>query len=82
MPLGTLGELVRRLLAAGVEPGRPVSAVCNATRPDERVVHGTIATIEPLVRAHDLSGPCVVLIGSVLRSRQETGAVSASSRTA
>jgi uroporphyrin-III C-methyltransferase / precorrin-2 dehydrogenase / sirohydrochlorin ferrochelatase len=82
MPLGTLGELVRRLLAAGVEPGRPVSAVCNATRPDESVIQGTIATIEPLVRAHDLSGPCVVLIGSVLRSRQETGAVHARPRTA
>jgi uroporphyrin-III C-methyltransferase/precorrin-2 dehydrogenase/sirohydrochlorin ferrochelatase len=77
MPLGTLGELMRRLLAAGVEPGRPVSAVCNATRPDERVIHATVATMEPVARLHDVSGPCVVLIGSVLRSCQATNATSA-----
>ena len=39
MPLGTLGDLVDRLLAAGVEPTRPVAAVYNATRPDERAIH-------------------------------------------
>jgi uroporphyrin-III C-methyltransferase / precorrin-2 dehydrogenase / sirohydrochlorin ferrochelatase len=69
MPLGTLGDLVARLLAAGAEPGRPASAIFNATRPEEEVVAGTLATIGKLVAATAINGPCLLVVGSVLRSR-------------
>jgi len=68
MPLGTLRALTQRLLAAGVEPGRCASAVFNATREDEVVVVGTVATISDLVREQQVSGPCLLLVGNVLRS--------------
>jgi uroporphyrin-III C-methyltransferase/precorrin-2 dehydrogenase/sirohydrochlorin ferrochelatase len=77
MPLGTLGELVARLAAAGVEPDRPVSAVCSATRPGEQIIHGTLATIQAQVRDHAIGGPCVLLIGTVLRRRQAPSASTA-----
>jgi uroporphyrin-III C-methyltransferase / precorrin-2 dehydrogenase / sirohydrochlorin ferrochelatase len=64
MPLGTLGCLVRRLSEAGVEAARPVSAVFNATRPNEQVVSGTLATIISLVRGLEGTGPCLVLVGA------------------
>jgi siroheme synthase len=67
MPLGTLRALTGRLLAQGVEP-EPVTAVFNATRPAEHVVAGTIGTIADQVDAERVTGPCVVLIGEVLRS--------------
>ena len=68
MPLGTLGDLSARLLAYGVEPERPVSAIFNATRPDERVVSGTLATIQALVQQSEASGPCILLMGNAMRA--------------
>ena len=73
MPLATLGALSERLLAHGVEPERPVSAVFNATRPDERVVSGTLATIQALVQATKASGPCLLLMGNALRALRSPG---------
>jgi siroheme synthase len=49
-------------------------AVFNATRPDERIVSGTLATINPLVKATEAHGPCLVLMGpalQALRSKRE-----------
>jgi uroporphyrin-III C-methyltransferase/precorrin-2 dehydrogenase/sirohydrochlorin ferrochelatase len=68
MPLGTLGDLSARLLGQGVEPERPVSAVFNATRPDERIVSGTLATIQALVQQSEASGPCILLMGYAMRA--------------
>ena len=68
MPLGTLGALSERLLAAGADPELPMCAVFNATRPDERIVSGTLATIHALVQAAEASGPCLLLMGRALLS--------------
>jgi uroporphyrin-III C-methyltransferase / precorrin-2 dehydrogenase / sirohydrochlorin ferrochelatase len=75
MPLGTLGDLVHRLLAAGVEPTRPVAAVYNATRADERVIHGTLDSIAARVGSIEAGGPCIVFIGSILRGQVDDGAI-------
>jgi uroporphyrin-III C-methyltransferase/precorrin-2 dehydrogenase/sirohydrochlorin ferrochelatase len=69
MPLGTLPDLTQRLLNAGVEPHRPVCALFNATRPDERAVAGTVGTINGLIDGLRIAGPCVVIVGSVLQTR-------------
>jgi uroporphyrin-III C-methyltransferase / precorrin-2 dehydrogenase / sirohydrochlorin ferrochelatase len=71
MPLGTLEALRGRLLAAGVEPGRPACGVFNATRADERIVDGTLATIAGRIRAANASGPCILILGHVLRARSQ-----------
>ena len=68
MPLGTLRALTTRLLMAGVEPGRCASAIFNATRKDEMVVAGTVVTIADQATEQQVSGPCLLLIGNVLRS--------------
>jgi uroporphyrin-III C-methyltransferase/precorrin-2 dehydrogenase/sirohydrochlorin ferrochelatase len=73
MPLGTLRELSSRLRAAGVDPARLVCAVFNATRLDEHSVMGTLADIGARVAEAGVGGPCVLLIGSVLRERQQQG---------
>jgi uroporphyrin-III C-methyltransferase/precorrin-2 dehydrogenase/sirohydrochlorin ferrochelatase len=69
MPLATLPDLVGRLLGAGIEPGRPVCAVFNATRPDERRVSGTVATIAGLLAGDAPTGPCLLVMGRVLHAR-------------
>jgi uroporphyrin-III C-methyltransferase/precorrin-2 dehydrogenase/sirohydrochlorin ferrochelatase len=71
MPLGTLRELTTGLLAAGIESARPVTAVFNATRPDQHIVAATVATIADRVDAEEVIGPCVVLIGEILRTPVE-----------
>jgi uroporphyrin-III C-methyltransferase/precorrin-2 dehydrogenase/sirohydrochlorin ferrochelatase len=74
MPLGTLPGLTARMLEAGVEPGRAVCAVFNATRADERVVAGTVATIAGLLAGAHSAGPCVLIVGTVLEARAGAGA--------
>lgn len=68
MPLGTLRDLATRLLAEGIEASRPVTAVFNATRADQHIVAATVETIADRVDAEEVVGPCVVLIGEVLRA--------------
>jgi uroporphyrin-III C-methyltransferase / precorrin-2 dehydrogenase / sirohydrochlorin ferrochelatase len=76
MPLGTLDVLTERLLAHGVEPERPAWAVFNATRPQQRVISGTLATIRGLIEATNTTGPCLLLVGRALRRAHSTGAPS------
>jgi uroporphyrin-III C-methyltransferase / precorrin-2 dehydrogenase / sirohydrochlorin ferrochelatase len=68
MPLGTLPDLAERLLRAGVEPDRPVCAVFNATRADEQHIAGTVSTIGPLLAGARVTGPCVLIVGSILHA--------------
>jgi uroporphyrin-III C-methyltransferase / precorrin-2 dehydrogenase / sirohydrochlorin ferrochelatase len=68
MPLGTLRDLASRLLAEGIAASRPMTAVFNATRADQHVVAATVETIAGRVEAQEIAGPCVVLIGEVLRT--------------
>jgi uroporphyrin-III C-methyltransferase / precorrin-2 dehydrogenase / sirohydrochlorin ferrochelatase len=76
MPLGTLRALAAGLLAAGVESKRCATAIFNASRENEVVIAGTVATIADRAHEQRVSGPCLVLIGNVLRSaaRAATGA--------
>jgi uroporphyrin-III C-methyltransferase/precorrin-2 dehydrogenase/sirohydrochlorin ferrochelatase len=69
MPLGTLPDLIGRLTQAGVEASRPVCAVFNATRADERIVAGSVGTIVDRLQRADITGPCVLIVGEVLQSR-------------
>ncbi|MFG1480086.1 siroheme synthase CysG [Xanthobacter sp. V4C-4] len=69
MPRHTLAELVGRLMPAGIDPATPAVAVFAATRPDERLVGASIATLAAAVDAavaDGAAGPCIVLYGHAL----------------
>ncbi|MFG1211187.1 siroheme synthase CysG [Xanthobacter flavus] len=69
MPRRTLPDLVRNLLAAGIEPATPAVAIFSVTRPEEKVVIATVASLTVAVtRAVDAGaeGPCLVLYGHAL----------------
>ena len=68
MPLGTLPSLIKQLIATGVEPERPATAIFNVTRQDEHVVAGTMATIADDIGEQRVTGPCLLLIGNILRA--------------
>ena len=63
MPRRTIGELARRVLAAGMDPATPAVVVVNATRPDEQVAMATIGTVGAAVAGMDGTEPMLVLIG-------------------
>ena len=50
-----------RLLVHGADPQTPVSIVENASRPDQRVVEATLATLPDAL--HDVTGPAVLMLG-------------------
>ena len=62
----TLPAAARGLMDAGLPGSTPAVAVENASRPDERRVLGTVATLPGLLAAQQMDGPTLVVIGAVV----------------
>ena len=71
MPGKTIRELSQRAIAQGLSPTTPTIAVAAATRPDEKVVTGTIADIADRLREANPAGPLLVMIGHALAQAGE-----------
>jgi len=69
MSVGNLGGTVGRLLAAGLGPETPAALVRWATRPEQRVLCGTLGTIAALARRAALRPPALLIAGDVVRLR-------------
>ena len=65
MGLRGIAEVMAGLIAEGREPSTPAIAVSRASRPDQRVVAGTLATLAELVQADALPGPATLVVGEV-----------------
>lgn len=61
MGIGRLPKIVARLLAGGLAPETPAAAVQWGTRPEQRTVRATLATLCDF----ELEAPSVIVIGSV-----------------
>jgi len=67
MGAGLAERISAELMARGRPKATPVALVENATLPERRVLHGTLADLPELAqKAGD--GPAVVLLGEVLRA--------------
>ncbi|HVC60580.1 MAG TPA: uroporphyrinogen-III C-methyltransferase [Acetobacteraceae bacterium] len=62
----TLELLAARLVAAGLPGSTPAVAGEHASRPQQRHLFGTLATLPGLLAAQDFDGPTLVLIGDVV----------------
>lgn len=69
MPRGTLASLAERVIDAGLDPATPAMAITNATRANQSEIVATIADLPGKVAEADLSGPTLVMIGTILRER-------------
>src|SRR6266436_4564110 len=67
MGLRGLPHIAARLLAHGARPETPTAVIASATLPEQRVVVGTLATIETLARAARLESPATLVVGEVVR---------------
>jgi len=57
-----------RMLMHGASPETPVSVVENASRPDQRILRATLASLPQVVA--DLAGPAVLLLGIAPRGQR------------
>ena len=66
MGLAHLEEITGRLIAAGLPHGTPAAAIADGTTPEQRVVRGSLATLERAVRLAALASPVLLVIGPVV----------------
>jgi uroporphyrin-III C-methyltransferase/precorrin-2 dehydrogenase/sirohydrochlorin ferrochelatase len=81
MGLGAVDGVVSELVAEGRDPGTPALAVSGASRTDEQIVVGTLATLAAEIRAAGLPAPATLIVGEVARAALELARASAGSES-
>ncbi len=71
MGLRNLETLTREFVARGADADLPAAIVDNATRVGQRVIVGTLGTLAAKARAAELSGPAIIIIGTVVTLRDK-----------
>ena len=71
MGLRNLEPLTEAFIAEGASPDLPAAIVDNATRPNQRVVVATLATLAAAARGAEIKGPSIVIIGTVVTLRKK-----------
>lgn len=71
MGLRRVEHVARRLVEEGASPDRPVAVISRGTSADQRTVVGTLATIASDVAAVELLSPAVIVVGDVVRLREQ-----------
>ena len=75
-----LPKIIARLRSAGAAADHPAAIIERATLPEERVVSGTLATLEALAREARIAAPALLIIGEVAafaRVRREVRSIAA-----
>lgn len=63
MGAGRAAETAAYLIEAGRDPATPVAIVENGSRPDERVITGSLADLGGMVARANLTGPALLFVG-------------------
>ena len=71
MGLGHLAELMEEFVAHGADPKMPAAIIDNGTRPNQRVVTGTIESLAQQAVKARLHGPAIIIIGTVVTLRDK-----------
>ncbi|HEX4012673.1 MAG TPA: uroporphyrinogen-III C-methyltransferase [Candidatus Cybelea sp.] len=71
MATANLREIAEALVANGLAPATPVAVVQDGTRPSQRTVMGTLATICDEVEREQIGAPAIVVVGPVTELRSE-----------
>src|ERR1700728_1694197 len=70
MGLRNVEALTREFVARGADTDLPAAIIDNATRPNQQVVVGTLGTLAAKARAAELSGPSIIIVGTVVTLRE------------
>ncbi len=69
MAMRNLREITANLMQNGLPADHPAAVVANGTRPSQRTVTGTLATIAGDAEREGLSAPAIVIVGTVVALR-------------
>jgi uroporphyrinogen III methyltransferase/synthase len=69
MGLSTFGCIAEKLIANGRSAETPAAAVRWATRSDQEVLVGTLATLPQLIQDRGMKPPATIVVGDVVRLR-------------
>jgi uroporphyrin-III C-methyltransferase/precorrin-2 dehydrogenase/sirohydrochlorin ferrochelatase len=70
MGLQTLPDICQKLCEHGMAGDMPAAIVENGTRPEQRVMEGTLATLPALAQNHNALGPSLIIIGNIVSLHQ------------
>ncbi|WP_435264323.1 uroporphyrinogen-III C-methyltransferase [Tenacibaculum sp. nBUS_03] len=70
MGMGKLSEIVSLFKKEG-KSDLSVAIIQNGTTPEEKIGIGTVATIEGVVHKNKLSNPAIIVLGEVVKHRQQ-----------
>ena len=73
MGLRNVEALTREFIARGADPDLPAAIIDNATRPGQRVVVGSLGTLAAKAREAELTGPSIIIVGTVVTLRDKLG---------
>jgi len=65
MGVGAAGRIAARLIDHGLDPAMPVAVIENGTLPSQKALYGRLSGLDWLVRQSDITGPALIVIGSV-----------------
>ena len=69
MGMNRLGDICRSLIRHGRTPATPVAVIQWATTPKQKLVTGTLETIEQRAQESGIGAPAVIVVGEVVRIR-------------
>jgi uroporphyrin-III C-methyltransferase len=71
MGLRNLEAVAAALMRAGLPGGTPAAVIASATLPQQRVLVSSLERITAEAQAADLAAPALVVIGDIVRTRQQ-----------
>lgn len=72
MGVATAEAISEKLMADGLDPQVPVAVIENATRPEMRVLRGSLAGLPSLVADNRVKSPALIVIGEVTAEPEHT----------
>lgn len=69
MGVGNLSQIVTKLMENGKPASEPIALIQWGTRPEQRVVTGTLDTIVDIVKREGITNPSIIIIGKVVTLR-------------
>ncbi len=71
MGLSSLKILSEGFASHGVDPTTPAAIIDNGTRPNQRIITGTIADLYDRAKQAEFTGPSIIIIGGVVTLRDK-----------
>ena len=71
MGLAGCMEICRQLVRHGLDAGTPAALITRGTTPQQRVLTGTLEDLPQLVESQDVVPPTLIVIGEVVRLREQ-----------